>query len=70
MLIDVLDIEVIRSEIEHIALIVLFNVLIWTKGVQYAFSPSEKTLEIGSLILELGRGKALVRVLSHWNYFL
>lgn len=65
MLIDVLYIEVVRTKIEHIALIVLFNVFIWAEGVQDTFSPSEESLEIRSLIFELGSGKALVRVLSH-----
>ena len=65
MLIDVLYIEVVRTKIEHITLIVLFNILIWAEGVQDTFSPSEDSLEIRSLIFELGSGKALVRVLSH-----
>ena len=65
MLIDVLYIEVVRTKIEHITLIVLFNVLIWAEGVQDTFSPSKESLEIRSLIFELGSGKALVRVLSH-----
>ncbi len=45
MLIDVLYIEVVRTKIEHIALIVLFNVFIWAEGVQDTFSPSEESLE-------------------------
>ena len=41
MLIDVLYIEVVGTEIEHITLIVLFNIFVWSKGVQYTFSSSE-----------------------------
>lgn len=41
MLIDVLYIEVVGTEIEHIALIVLFNILVWAEGLQYTFSSSE-----------------------------
>jgi hypothetical protein len=33
MLVDVLYIEVVRTEIEHITLVVLFNVLVWAEGV-------------------------------------
>lgn len=51
MLIDILDIEFIRTKIKHIALIVLLDVLIRAKGVQDAFPSPEKSLEIGSLIL-------------------
>ena len=41
MLIDVLYIEIVRSEIEHIALIVLFNVLVWAERIQDTFSFSK-----------------------------
>ena len=51
MLIDILDIEFIRTKIKHIALIVLLDVLVRAKGVHDAFSFPEKSLEIGSLIL-------------------
>lgn len=65
MLVDVLDVEVIRTKIEHIALVVLLDVFLCAEGVQDAFPSPEKTLEIGSLILERRRHEVLVRVLSH-----
>ena len=70
MHVDILDIEVIRTKVEHITLVVCLHVLGVTEGSIDRLTPAEQALKVGSLIPQGRRGCLLLMeillVLSHY----
>ena len=68
MFIDILNAEIIWSEVEYVALVVCFHIVLVAEGAKDRFAATEEPLEEGGFVFKLLRKLLLLRglILSHW----